>query len=334
MGSISNPQPHQPTSRSDKAALLRDLVVEQVLASSADGILFSGGLDTSILATVAAAHGRRLQAVMVSVHEGIGLDEPFALLMANRLGMQLEILRPTLSQLLDRMPELIRTLHTFDPMELRNSVVTYVALETVARHRLTKVLTGDAADELFAGYNFMVTKSPEELQSYIRHLNEVMHFTSPVIGKSLGVAVDIPYLGPAIRQFALSLAYKDLVNDHEGQRFGKQILRWAFSDLLPAEIAWRVKTPIEYGSGSTALQNRAEQSLSEAEFERERERILKQDSVRLRDREQLFYYRIYRSSFSAPGEYSGAEKRCRECLGPLPRPDSSYCRVCGAYPAQ
>jgi len=334
MASTSNLQPHPPASQSDKAALLRDLVVEQVLASSADGILFSGGLDTSILATVAAAHGRRLQAIMVSVDEGIGLDEPFALLMADRLGMQLEILRPTLSQLLDRMPELIRMLHTFDPMELRNSIVTYLALEAAARHSLRTVLTGDAADELFAGYSFMVGKSPGELPSYIKHLNDVMHFTSPVIGRSLGVAVDIPYLGQAIRQFALSLIYEDLVNDHEGRRFGKKILRRAFSDLLPAEIAWRVKTPIECGSGSTALKDRAEQSVSETEFEQERKRIFKLDSVKLRDREQFFFYRIYRSLFSAPGEGSGAEKRCRECLGPLPRPDSSYCRICGAYPAQ
>jgi asparagine synthase (glutamine-hydrolysing) len=219
-------------------------------------------------------------------------------------------------------------------MELRNSIVTYMALEAAAQFRLQRVLTGDAADELFAGYSFMFAMSPEKLPSYIRHLNEVMQFTSPVIGKTVGVGVDIPYLAPPVRQFALGLAQDDLVGDHDGQQFGKRILRLAFSDLLPEEIAWRVKTPIEYGSGSTALKSRAERSISETEFEPERERIFRQDSVKLRDREQYFYYRIYRSSFSVPRERSGPEKRCRECLGPLPRLDSSYCRICGAYPAQ
>jgi asparagine synthase (glutamine-hydrolysing) len=333
MASISNPQLLQLVSQADRASRLHDLIVDQVLASSAEGILFSGGLDTSILAAIANAHGRQLKAILVSVDAGTGLDEPFALLMANRLGLGVEILRPTLSQLVDRMPELVRILHTFDPMELRNSVVTYVALEAAARLRLKTVLTGDAADELFAGYSFMVAMSAEKLPSYIRHLNDIMHFTSPVMAKSVGVAVDIPYLARPVREFALSLTYEDLVNDHEEQRFGKKILRKAFSDLLPSEIAWRVKTPIEYGSGSAELKHLAEQSVPETVFQQEREHIFMQDSVKLRDREQYFYYRIYRSSFTAPRERSRGEKRCRECVGPLPRPDSSYCRICGAYPA-
>src|SRR2546430_6841072 len=129
MASVSKPQRLPLISQPDKASKLRDLIIEQVLASTAEGILFSGGLDTSILAAVAAAHGRRLKGILVSVDDGVGSDEPFALLMAERIGLELEILRPKLHHLLDRMPDLVRILHTFDPMELRNSVVTYLALE-------------------------------------------------------------------------------------------------------------------------------------------------------------------------------------------------------------
>ena len=334
MASASSLQRPQSASRRNNASQLRDLVVNQVLANPVEGILFSGGLDTSILAALAAAHGHRLQAIMVSVGEGNGLDEPFARPFADRLKLPVEVLRPTLGQLLDRMPELIRILQTFDPMELRNSIVTYVALQAAARRGVKSVVTGDAADELFAGYSFMVAMSPEKLPSYIRHLNAVMHFTSPELGKILGVSVHTPYLAPAIREFALTLRYEDLVDDYGEQRFGKTILREAFADLLPAEITWRVKTPIEYGSGSTALKSRVEQSVTEDEFRQARERISRDDSVNLRDQEQYFYYRIYRSLFAAPRDLSGPEKRCRECMGPLPRTDSSYCRICGAYPAQ
>ena len=115
-----SPQLLTPTDRQNRVEQLRNLVVDQVLASSADGILFSGGLDTSVLAAIAASLGRRLQAVMVSVAEGTGLDEPFARLMVERLRIDLEILRPSLHELVDRMPELIRLLRTFDPMELRS----------------------------------------------------------------------------------------------------------------------------------------------------------------------------------------------------------------------
>src|SRR5207248_4447056 len=102
-----SPQLLTPADRQERVKQLRNLVIDRVLASSADGILFSGGLDTSVLAAIAASHGRRLQAVMVSVEEGTGLDEPFARLMVERLGLDLEILRPSLKELLDRMPELV-----------------------------------------------------------------------------------------------------------------------------------------------------------------------------------------------------------------------------------
>ena len=327
-----NPQLLTPADPVHRVEQLHNLVVERVLASSADGILFSGGLDTSVLATVAISHGRRLRGVMVSVREGIGLDEPFARLMVERLGINLEILRPTLSELVDRMPEVIRVLRTFDPMELRNSIVTYVALEAARARGLSTVLTGDAADELFAGYSFMFNMSAEQLPSYIRHLNEIMHFTSEVIGQNLSVRVDSPYVSPSVREFAISLGYEDLVCEYKGKRFGKRILREAFSALLPEEIAWRLKTPIEYGSGSTALKHLTEQSVTDSEFERERRRAAMHDSVKLRDKEQYFYYRIYRRSLPPPIERAPGSKICKDCHGPVARADMTYCRICGAYP--
>jgi len=327
-----SPQLLAPTDRQNRVEQLRNLIIDQVLASSADGILFSGGLDTSVLAAIAASHGRRLQAVMVSVAEGTGLDEPFARLIVERLGMDLEILRPSLDELVDRMPELIRLLRTFDPMELRNSIVTYVAMEAASKRGLSAVLTGDAADELFAGYSFMFNMSAEQLPSYIHHLNEIMHFTSEVIGRNLSVGVDSPYVSPSVREFAISLGYEDLVCEYEGKRFGKRILREAFSALLPEEIAWRLKTPIEYGSGSTALKHLTEQSVTDSEFERERERAAMHDSVKLRDKEQYFYYRIFRRSLPPPIERAPGSKICKDCHGPVARSDMTYCRICGAYP--
>src|SRR5216684_217280 len=308
-----SPQLLAPTDRQNRVEQLRNLIIDQVLASSADGILFSGGLDTSVLAAIAASHGRRLQAVMVSVAEGTGLDEPFARLMVERLGIDLEVLRPSLDELVDRMPELIRLLRTFDPMELRNSIVAYVAMAAASKRGLSAVLTGDAADELFAGYSFMFNMSAEQLPSYIRHLNEIMHFTSEVIGRNLTVGVDSPYVSPSVREFAISLGYEDLVCEYEGKRFGKRILREAFSSVLPKEIAWRLKTPIEYGAGSTSLKQLAEQSVSDTEFERERERAATHDLVKLRDKEQCFYYLKYRSLLPPPKELTRNVKTCADC---------------------
>jgi asparagine synthase (glutamine-hydrolysing) len=137
-----------------------------------------------------------------------------------------------------------------------------------------------------------------------------MGFSSLPMGVSLGVQTELPYLDPLIRNFALTMSRDDLVGERDGQRFGKKVLREAFADLLPPEITWRVKTPIEYGSGSRALQRFVTDSVSDDEFEAARARLAAEDGVSLRDKEQFFYYQIYRTILPPPREQIGGAKRC------------------------
>jgi asparagine synthetase B (glutamine-hydrolysing) len=96
------------------AAHLRDLLESAVERSTADGILLSGGLDTSVLSAVAALQGRRLRAVSVSVAGLVSPDEPFAKMMAERCGFTLRVLRPNLDELIAAMPAVMRVLGGFD----------------------------------------------------------------------------------------------------------------------------------------------------------------------------------------------------------------------------
>jgi asparagine synthase (glutamine-hydrolysing) len=314
------------------AGQLRELVENAVERSTAYGILLSGGLDTSILSAVAARQGRRLRAVSVSVAGAASPDEPFAKAMADRCGFPLRVLQPSLADLVAAMPAVMRVLGGFDPMELRNSAVTWLALEAAREQGIAAVLTGDAADELFAGYSYITSMPAEQVRPYLDFLNGVMRFSSQPMGATLGVQAQIPYLDPAVREFALRMSRDHLVFERNGQRFGKKILREAFVDLLPPEITWRIKTPIEYGSGSHALQKFVIDSVSDDEFESARIRLAAEDGISLRDKEQFFYYRIYRTIFPPPREQTGGAKRCAACRGAVERAEQKYCRTCGAYP--
>lgn len=314
------------------AGRLRELVEGAVQHSTADGILLSGGLDTSIVSAVAAQQGRKLRAVSVSVAAVVSPDEPFAKMVAERYGFPLRVLRPTLTDLIAAMPDVMRVLGGFDPMELRNSAVAWLALRAAREDGIAAVLTGDAADELFAGYSYIVNMPPEQVRPYLDFLNGVMRFSSIPMGASLGVQAQLPYLDSAVRDFALTMSRDDLVGERAGQRFGKKVLREAFADLLPEGITWRVKTPIEFGSGSRGLQKFVTDAVADDEFEAARVRFAAEDSVSLRDKEQYFYYRIYRTIFPPPREQAGGAKRCSSCRGAVERVEQKYCRVCGAYP--
>lgn len=313
------------------AAHLRGLVENAVERSTADGILLSGGLDTSILSAIAAKQDRKLLAIAVSVAGTVSPDEPFAKMMAEHCGFTLRVLRPTLQDLVAAMPAVMQVLGGFDPMELRNSSVVWLALKAAREAGIGAVLTGDAADELFAGYSYILKMLPEQVRPYLDFLNSVMRFSSQPMGASLSIEAQLPYLDPAVRQFALTMTHEELVGERDGQRHGKKILREAFRDLLPAEITWRIKTPVEYGSGSHALQQFAIDSVSDEAFEAARIRS-SEEGVALRDKEQFFYYRIYRQIFTPPRQHAGGAKRCTACGGPVERSEQKYCRVCGAYP--
>jgi asparagine synthase (glutamine-hydrolysing) len=197
---------------------------------------------------------------------------------------------------------------------------------------ITESLTGDAADELFAGYSYIFNLPSEQVRPYLDFLNGVMRFSSAPMGASLGVIAQLPYLDPAVRDVALTMSRDDLVGERDGQRFGKKILREAFADLLPEQITWRVKTPIEFGSGSSTLQEFVINCISDTEFQSAKRQILHEHGITLRDKEQFFYYRIYRTLFHRPCEQVGGAKRCGSWRGAIERPEQKCCFVCGAYP--
>jgi len=290
-------------------------------------ILLSGGLDTSIVAALAARHGLRF-AVTVAV----GDDPPdlaYATAVARRLRIEHVVLRRTVAELATVLPELIALLNTFDGMYLRNDIVVLEGLREVARRGIRSCWTGDGADELFAGYSFVYTKAPDEIVATIKRFAASMHFNGTLIGEKLGVEVRSPYLEPEIIAHALTLGGEDLVLDHDGQRLGKAPLRRAFAGEIGARHAFRRKDPIEIGSGATALKDLMAGTV--ADFAAAAEAVRAQDGVRLRDSESLAYYRLYRDVFGGPPRPDPAKpKACPDCHAR--GPEGTYCRVCGAYP--
>lgn len=306
---------------------IRELLTSAVERHRCEAILLSGGLDTSIVAALAAPRGLRL-AVTVTV--GDAPDLPYATEIAARLGLEHVVLRRTLPELAAALPALIGIIGSFDGMFLRNDVVVYEGLREVARRGARRCWTGDGADELFAGYSFMFHKQPEEIERTVRQFAHTMRFNGPRIGEALGIDVHSPYLDPAVIELAKRLSGEELVVDRSGARLGKAPLRLAFAADLGDRHAYRRKDPIEIGSGATALGKHVASDLESA-FVPEAARILAEDRVEIRDAEHLAYYLMYLDVFGGPPRGDPAlPKECRGCHAR--GPEGTYCTVCGAYP--
>jgi asparagine synthase (glutamine-hydrolysing) len=113
----------------------------------------------------------------------------------------------------------------------------------------------------------------------------IMTFSSVPIAKAVGVEAKIPYLDPDFKSFAMKLDSKFKIQEEKGNKWGKWIMRKAFEDILPENLTWRTKDPIEVGSGTTTLPSFFNLRTTDSEFEDKRKKYLEKDKVKIRDKE-------------------------------------------------
>ena len=315
------------------AAICRRLVKaldKSVERNLAEGILLSGGLDTSILAYLASKRVR-LKAFTAALQNAPAPDIAYAALMANRFGLKHFVHRFNEEELYDTIRVVVNAVASFDPMEVRNSVPVYVGLRDAKNNGINIIMTGDGCDELFAGYGFLLGLEKNRLNIELRKLWDVMRFSSVGLAEFLKMEVKLPYLDPEFKKFAIGLSPGLKVRSESGQTWGKWILRKALENMLPKEIVWRPKTPIELGSGTATLPSFFNSIIPDIEFNEKKSKYFNEDKVTIRDKEQLFYYEIYRSEMGVPQPTDPKGKICPGCNSNMP-PTSTYCRRCGAYP--
>ena len=169
---------------------VRVLLEEITSQCDADWIAFSGGLDSSILGQIKKEQG--LKAITIVTKDFLGTDLEYSQIMGKHIDVHLELRYVNINEILDAINGTIKILKNFNDIEIRNSIVSYLYLNTLKEKNVKKIITGDGADEIFAGYNFLIKKNHAELRTELRRMKEIMHFTSEKIASELGISVQIP----------------------------------------------------------------------------------------------------------------------------------------------
>jgi asparagine synthase (glutamine-hydrolysing) len=297
----------------DTCEQLRNKLKEAVERNGADGILLSGGLDTSILAFV----GRPSLGFTVALKHSPASDLVYSEEIAELLGIKHKRMEFTTEDALAALPEVIEILKTFD-LALPNDLSLYFALKLARENGISSVMTGDGADELFAGYSYMAELPPADLGRYIRRLSQNWHFSANELGRALGVEVRQPFLDEDFVRFALAINPELKVKDG----VGKYILRKSFEDLLPPEIVWRRKEPIEHGSGSTKLRGIINSMVTDGEFQSAGDQV----DIKFISKEHFFYWRIYDEVVGKITKARDDEIRCPCCGASI---GTYHCPICG-----
>jgi len=259
---------------------LRILLDGAIKDERAEGVLLSGGLDTSIVALIAKRHVPGLKAFTVT-REGFDEDLKYARRVAQFLELDHRVRFFNERELMDAAFEAASTLNNSEyeacvPSLIKQGIVEgyteavgpttlapiYIAMR-FAREYVDSIYTGDGADELFIGYNsivsfidFIASSGDEPFASdFERELSsrvfQAYDLRYPyMLGCALGLKVKAPYLSTEVSEFARRIPVDYKVRSEGEKVWGKWLLRKAFEEYLPPDIVWRKKTTIDSGTGA------------------------------------------------------------------------------------
>ncbi|MGH3618565.1 MAG: asparagine synthase-related protein, partial [Pseudonocardiaceae bacterium] len=287
---------------------VRDSVVlsvqRRMMGDVGVGVFLSGGLDSAIVAAIAAEHTRRRGGMLPTF--AVGTKDSSDLLAARRvaefIGSDHHEVVATAESIGEELDNAVEVIEHYDPALVRSSVANLLLAREAAK-KVKVVLTGEGADELYGGYSYMHTPEfadPNALHAeLVRSLEQLHHLNLQRCDRTtmyFGLEAREPFLDTNVVRTALTLP-PEWKKTTDG-RPEKAVLREAFTDWLPEELLWRTKE--QFGDGSGAGEVLAALAKDNTAKAGDTDGAVTQppDSWALRSDEEILYHRIWQRYFS------------------------------------
>ncbi|GAN07107.1 asparagine synthetase [Mucor ambiguus] len=284
---------------------LEKAVRKRLMAEVPYGVLLSGGLDSSLIAAIAARETEKIAAgikgseseddtfdesgpaMWPRLHSfSVGLPGSPDLIAAREVAKHLGTVHHeytfTIQEALDAVSDVIYHLETYDVTTIRASTPMYLLSRKIKALGVKMVLSGEGADEVFGGYLYF-HNAPDKESFHTETVNRVKNLhTSDCLraNKSTmawGVEARVPFLDKNFLEIAMNIDPSEKVPDRSIGKMEKYIVRKAFdtSDdpsakpYLPKEILWRQKEQFSDGVGYSwidSLKAVSENKVSDEDF--------------------------------------------------------------------
>ena len=272
---------------------LETAVHRRMMADVPVGVFLSGGLDSSLVAAIMARHAEDAHGPVHSFAAGTAgsSDLLAARRVAEHLGLEHHERVYDADEVVAVLPEVVRSIESYEPSLVRSAVPNYLLAEDTAR-TVKVVLTGEGADELFAGYahyrDVPDTELRAELLRSVSGLHNLNLQRCDRVSMAHGLEARVPFLDRDLVDLAARMPVAWLTARSHGQE--KALLREAFTGWLPDELLWRPKEQFGDGSGTAAVMARRVAGLvPEADWAEQRVAGLPAP----RSREELAYQRMF-----------------------------------------
>lgn len=265
---------------------LEKAVRKRLMSEVPYGVLLSGGLDSSLIAAIAARETSRAlpekstQRDLAGIDESgqlvntsgsrlhsfaIGLPEAPDLMAAQKVAEYIGTIHHshefTVQEGLDSLRDVIYHLETFDVTTIRASTPMYLLSRKIKAQGIKMVLSGEGSDEIFGGYlYFGAAPSSDEFHTECvkrvknLHLSDCLRANKSTL--AWGLEARVPFLDKEFLEVCMNIDPREKLII-KGDRIEKYILRKAFDIVppggeekyLPDEILWRQKEQFSDGVG-------------------------------------------------------------------------------------
>lgn len=243
---------------------LESSVRRQLMCDVPYGVLISGGVDSSLVAALAAKlSARRVEsngkepAWWPQLHSfSVGLKDSPDLKMARKVAQHIgsthHEINFTVQEGIDAISDVIYHLETFDITTIRAATPMYLMARKIRAMGIKMILSGEGADEIFGGYLYFhkAPNAQEFHQELLRKLSMLHKYDCLRANKAMaawGIEARVPFLDKEFMDVAMSLQTSDKMCGNG--KIEKYILRDAFRGLIPDEILWRQKEQFSDGVG-------------------------------------------------------------------------------------
>ena len=293
---------------------LTSAVDKRLMCDVPFGVLLSGGLDSSLIASITSRllkekdnlWGDKLHTFSIGLKDAPDLK--YAKIVADHLGTNHHEYNFTVQEGIDSLEDLIYHLETFDVTTIRASMPMFLMSRKIKSLGIKMVLSGEGADEILGGYLYFhnAPNADEFHNECVKRVSNLHHFDCLRANKSTmswGLEARVPFLDKSFMELAISI--NPVLKLKDGKE--KYILRKAFDvdensldePYLPDEILWRQKEQFSDGVGYNwidGLKEYIDNEITDIEFNEICDSI-NDESLKPKSKEEVYYKQIFDKLF-------------------------------------